>query len=46
MSYLVHWKGYAAKDDTWEPIDMLKNAQEAIAEFHERHPTAPRINRS
>jgi hypothetical protein len=44
MSYLVNWKGFAAKDDSWEPIENLKNAQEAIAEFHERHPDAPRLD--
>jgi hypothetical protein len=43
MSYLVNWKGFATKDDSWEPIENLKNAQEAIAEFHERHPDAPRL---
>jgi len=33
VQYLVHWKGYPAYDATWEPLDNLKNAQDAIARF-------------
>lgn len=41
LKYLVNWKGYTPKDDTWEPEDHLKNAQKLIKEFHRRHPSAP-----
>jgi hypothetical protein len=43
IRYLVHWKGFAASDDTWEPLENLQNAKEALAEYHDRHPTAPRL---
>ena len=28
--YLVWWKGFTAERDTWERIENLKNAKEAI----------------
>jgi len=31
--YLVRWKGFMAEGDTWERIENLKNAKEAIKEF-------------
>ena len=31
--YLVRWKGFTAEGDTWEKIENLKNAEEAIKEF-------------
>ena len=31
--YLVRWKGFTAEGDTWERIENLKNAEEAIKEF-------------
>ena len=31
--YLVRWKGFTAEGDTWERIENLKNAKEAIKEF-------------
>ena len=35
LQYKVRWKGFEAKDDTWEPsIGLYPNAQEAISEFH------------
>ena len=33
MKYLVQWKGFTAEGDTWERIENLKNAKEAIKEF-------------
>ena len=33
MKYLVQWKGFTAEGDTWERIENLKNAEEAIKEF-------------
>jgi hypothetical protein len=35
VEYLIKWKGYADYDATWEPVENLKNAEEAIADFEE-----------
>ncbi|CAN0872677.1 DNA (cytosine-5)-methyltransferase CMT2 [Linum grandiflorum] len=29
----VHWKGYSANEDSWEPIESLSNCQECIRDF-------------
>jgi len=34
--YLVQWKGFTAKGDTWERKESLKNAGEALEEFEGR----------
>lgn len=31
--YFVKWKGYSAKDNTWEPKENLKNCQGALDKF-------------
>ena len=42
LHYLVKWKGYAHEQCTWEPEGNLQNAKKAIADFHSKHPSAPR----
>jgi hypothetical protein len=41
LQYLVHWEGYPREEDTWEPADNVKNAQELIDEFHHLNPRRP-----
>jgi len=33
VKYLIRWKGFIAKGDTWERRENLKNAEELIEEF-------------
>ena len=33
--YLIQWKGFTAKGDTWERKKNLKNAEELIEEFEQ-----------
>lgn len=39
--YLVHWKGFHQGDFTWEPVSHMANCQEAVAQFHAKHPSKP-----
>lgn len=34
LEYLVHWKGYASHEDTWEPIANLDNCIELVQDYH------------
>ena len=34
LQYLVKWLGYTEEHNTWEPLSNLKNAKEAVKEFH------------
>jgi len=31
--YLVRWKGYTAKEDSWKKKENLKNAKEAVEDY-------------
>ena len=42
LEYLIHWKGYPEEERTWEPAGNLTHAKEAIADFHQMKPQAPR----
>ena len=33
MKYLVKWKEYIVKENTWEGLENLKNAMKKVEEF-------------
>ena len=35
--YLVQWRGYMVKEDTWEPRENLGNIQELVDKFKEKY---------
>jgi len=35
--FLVQWKGYIAKGDTWESRENLKNTRELVEEFEREY---------
>ena len=36
LQYLIHWKGYSAADDTWEPADQV-HADKLVRTYHMKH---------
>ena len=41
LRYYIDWEGYPPEDRTWEPVSHLKNAKDAVAQFHARYPNRP-----
>ncbi len=41
LRYYIEWEGYPPEDRTWELVSHLKNAKEAVAQFHSRYPNRP-----
>ena len=39
--YLVHWEGYGSDYDSWEPVEQLGNAREAIDAYERREHAQP-----
>jgi transposase InsO family protein len=35
--YLVKWEGYPIEESSWEPVEHLVNAQQALRDFERRH---------
>ena len=33
VQYLIHWKGYDAKDDSWEPLSNLAGMEQDVSAF-------------
>jgi len=42
IQYLVRWKGYTREDDTWEPIENVKNAPQTVRKFHDKYSNMPK----
>jgi len=38
LRYFVKWKGCAEDSNTWEPPEVMKNAQEEVERFHRENP--------
>ena len=36
LQYLIHWKGYSATDDTWEPADQV-HADDLVKNYHMKY---------
>ena len=36
LQYLIHWKGYSAADDTWEPADQV-HADALVKSYHTKY---------
>ena len=36
IKYLVQWKGFTAKHNSWEKKENLKNTKKLVAEFERR----------
>ena len=43
LEYLIHWRSYPCEEREWKKMSELKNAQDAIKDFHHKNPNAPRL---
>ena len=43
LQYRVSWEGYSPKQNSWEPAEHLKNAPDAVQDFHHRLPTIAKL---
>jgi len=41
LRYFIKWKGCAEDENTWEPPEGLRNAQDMVEEFHRQNPEMP-----
>jgi hypothetical protein len=40
LQYLISWEGYGPEENSWEPVENLQNASNAVKDFHRLHPDA------
>ena len=40
LELMVQWVGYDSTENTWEPLSHLKNSQEKVSEYFQKHPEA------
>ena len=45
LQYLIHWKGYSAADDTWEPADQV-HTDDLVRSYHTRYAKEEERNKS
>jgi hypothetical protein len=41
LQYHVEWVGYGPEERTWEPVEHVGHAADAIEEYHQRYPNRP-----
>jgi hypothetical protein len=42
LEFLVKWEGYTDENNSWEPEDNCRNSADAIHDFYNKYPNAPR----
>ena len=41
LYYLVAWKSYPEKENTWEPLSVVQHLKKLISFFYNEHPEKP-----
>ena len=45
LQYLIHWKGYSAANDTWEPTDQV-HADDLVRSYHMKYTKEEKRNKN
>ena len=43
LYYLVSWKGYPEKENTWEPASAIQHLQKLLSKFHHKNLDKPTV---